>query len=160
MRNEVRVPTLDPGLLAEAEALAEEIYQRHEDGDDYEEPLARLSDLAQVPLRTIDASGAFGSIASRSWARDLLLGRHPCPSDLSDAELVELIRAVCDCQGEDWQTSWWLRCIEASTGCAEVSDLIFYPQDVLGRDDLTPEEILAEARRRQRRVLVTPARDT
>jgi hypothetical protein len=146
--------------LAEAEALAAEIYRRHEAGREYQEPLARLADLAGEPLGKADACGAFGSVAPETWARDLLLLRYPCPSDLSDAELLELLRAICECQGEEWQTSWWLRSVEASTGCADVSDLVFYPKEALGpedgREELTPEEILVEAKRRPRRVLVTP----
>jgi hypothetical protein len=146
--------------LAEAKALAVEIYRRREAGGEYHEQLARLAELTDEPLTEADACGAFGSVTPETWARGLLLMGSPCPSDLSDAELVELIRAICECQGEDWQTTWWLRCVETSTGCAEVSDLIFYPREVLGpeddREELTPEEILAEAKRRPRRVLVTP----
>ncbi len=160
MRDELNDPPLDPAHVKAAVDLAFEIYGRHEAGVPYGKQLERLAELTGVSLTKADASGAFGSMPADAWARDLLLAQQNPPSGLEDAELLELLRAICGVRGEEWQISWWLRCVEASTGCAEIADLIYYPSEVLGPDDgreeLTPEEILSEARRRTRRVLVTP----
>jgi len=160
MRDEVREPELDPDTLAAALRLADEIYCLHEAGSPYADQLARLAGLTGEALSGVDACAAFGSVDPDTWVCDLLLMRHPCPTDLSDAELIELLAAICACDGEEWQMSWWLRCVAASTGCKEVSGLVFHPQEMLGpadgREELTPEEILVEARRYRRRVLVTP----
>ncbi len=159
MRGELRNPGIEPKRLQEAASLASEIYARHEAGAPYEDLLSRLADLTGEPLTVPDASAAFGSVSSETWARELLLRRQVPPSDLSQ-ELLELLHAICAANGEEWQISRWTRCLEGSTGGAEVSDLIFHPAETLepddGRVELTPEEILAEAKRRPRRVLVTP----
>jgi hypothetical protein len=160
MRGELREPAIDENRLQAATRLAREIYVKHEAGRQYQDLLTSLSDIVSVPVTKADASGAFGSVDAETWARDLFLVQRTPPADLSDSELIEVLRAICAAEGEEWQISWWLRCVEASTGCAEVIDLIYYPSDVLGpedgRQDLTPAEILAEAKRRPRRVLVTP----
>ena len=160
MRGELHDPFVDPVRVKAAESLTAEIYGRHEAGVPYGELLERLAELVGTSLAKVDVSGAFGSVSPGTWARDLLLADQSPPTDLADAELLELLQAICAVDGEEWQVSWWLRCVEACTGCAEIIDLIYYPSDVLGpgdeREELTPEEILAEARRRPRRVLVTP----
>jgi hypothetical protein len=160
MRGELHDPFIDPAQVKAAASLASEIYGRHAARVPYGELLERLAELVGTSLTKTDASGAFGSVSPETWARDLLLARQSPPSNLADAELLRLLQAICSVDGEEWQISWWLRCVETCTGCAEIIDLIYYPSDVLGPDDgreeLTPEEILAEARRRPRRVLVTP----
>jgi hypothetical protein len=160
MRDDIRTPPVDPSAVAAAVKLSEESYARHEAGAEYGEILARLAEVTGQSVSKMDADAAFGSVDPETWARDLLLTDHRCPSDLTDAELLELLQAICTCDGEEWQMGWWLRCVEANTNCSDISGLVFYPKETLGpadgREDLTPEEILVEARRRPRRIIVTP----
>jgi hypothetical protein len=160
MRSELLHPPIDQTAGTEAVALARDVFRLHEAGQPTELLLQRLSEVCGVELDQAMLKGAFGSVDAESFAKDLLVGKLRCPTDLSHDELLELIDAVCEVRGEEWQISFWLRCLETSTGCADIIDLIYYPSDVLGPDDgreqLTPEEILLEAARRPRRILVTP----
>jgi hypothetical protein len=160
MRSDLAAPPIDPTVALQAVGIAEELYGLHQTGLPVEEGLKRLSALCGVEVDRSALKGAFGSVPAESFAKDLLASRLPCPTGLSKEELIELIQAVCEVRGEEWQSTYWLRCLEANTGCPEIIDLIYYPADVLGPDDgreeLSPEEVLAEAAKRPRRVLLTP----
>ncbi len=65
----------------------------------------------------------------------------------SDEEIVEVIRLLLEGKGDDNQISMWSD--NELLGLEEVYDLIFYDDR-----DLTPEEILAEARRKNKPILL------
>ena len=160
MRGDLQDPPIDADIAKRAAALAAELYRLHEAGQPTEASLQQLSDLCGLQVNRSDFIGAFGSVSAESFAKDLLAGQLPCPLDLSREDLIELIEAVCAVRGEEWQSAYWLRCLEEATGCPEIIDLIYYPQATLGdgdgRVELTPEEVLVEAAKRPRRVLLTP----
>jgi hypothetical protein len=160
MRPDLRHPPVDTQAAEAAVALAQDLYRLYEAGQPFAGQLDKLAAVCGTSLTPSDLSGAFGSIPAESFAMDLLLLTQECPSDLSREDLLDLIQAICEVDGEEWQIAYWLRCVEKATGSDAVSDLIYYPGDVLGRehaqDELSPEEILEEAYRRPVRVLVTP----
>ena len=155
----MRVPVFDPSALQEALDLAAEIYRRHEAGQPYAEEIQRLSATTGQELTKNDVHGAFGSIASDDWARDLLLLSSPMPDDLSREELVEMLERILAVADPEWLQHWCIRCVEHATGCPDLIEIIYYPQDYFGddeHDDMAPAEILDVAMKGPRRVLVTP----
>jgi hypothetical protein len=156
----MRMPALDDQRRTQAIHLAAQIYTLHEAGRPYDDQMRALSLLTGQSVTRPDVGGAFGSMSPEDWAQDLLLLSAPPPSDLEDHELVEMVAHICAADTPEWLQHWFLRCVEHATGCDEVTDIIYYPRDVFGddaHDELTPAEIVAEAKKRRRRVLVTPA---
>jgi hypothetical protein len=163
MRRALTAPDVDAAVLQEALRVARELYRSHEAGAPTAGLLEELSSICGTPLDRTALLGAFGSIDADDFATDLVVRQVATPTDLSRAELIELVSAVSDVTGTEWQTFYWLRCLEANTGGADIVSLIYYPDEVLGpddeRDELTPEEVIDEALKRPRRVLVTPPPD-
>jgi hypothetical protein len=153
-----RRPTFDPDRLDRCLRLAADVYALHEAGRAYAEPLEELSRHTGQALTVAEVRGAFGSIDSSDWARDLLLQESPIPGDIADEELIAMLEVVCAATEPEWLSGWYLRCVERATGCDELIDIIYYPRDVFEddqHDDLSAAEILAAARARKRRVIVT-----
>jgi len=157
-------PPIDEIRLADVVAIVKIVYRRHERGLSYESELAQLNELTGKQLGYRDICGAFGSVNEETYAHDVLSDTIAYPNDLSQAELLTLLELVMNAEGEDWQYQYWLDLVELNTGCANLSDLIFYPEEYFGPDapdhDLSAEEILAEATsnhpRRLKPVLRTP----
>jgi hypothetical protein len=143
-------PVLDESRLREARRLAELIYRLHEAGQPYEQDLALLAKTTGQELTKSEVCGAFGSLAPEDWAHLLVLEDQALPTDLSRSELVEMVRRLCEVSGPEWLLHWYLRCLEHATGCDAITDMLDSPED------LAPEEVLEQAFRSKRRVLITP----
>jgi hypothetical protein len=150
MRPELLKPVRAKRHLRTAIATARELYALHEAGGDCSKRLPELSEIVGHPVSVPDLHSAFGSVSPEDFAEDLLRRRSAIPTDLSDAEMLELIERVCNGDGTDSQICHWLNCLEVNTGDERLSDLIFWPGIYFGDDDngreLTPEEILRTAR--------------
>jgi hypothetical protein len=158
----VREPAFDEVPLRDALRLSEDIYRLHEAGQQYVDELRLLAGVTGQDLTKVDVCGAFGSINSDDWARDLLLASAPLPTDLSRDQLVEMIERVIAVADPNWLTHWWLRCVENATGCPDVIEIIYHTDEHFGddeHDDLTATEILDAALNAPRRVLITPPPD-
>ena len=149
-------------LLSAALALARTIYALHESGRPYTSELQRLSELTGQQLGTQDVCGAFGSVSEETWARGLLAEHTTYPTDLTQEELRLLLTLVLNAEGEEWQDQHWLECLERGTGCENLTDLIYYPEEYFGENapdhDLSVDEILNEllVPTRRKRILLTP----
>jgi len=146
-------------MCANAQQLAATLYRLHEAGQPYDEPMRTLGALTGQVLSRSEVDGAFGSMASEDWAINLLLLPQPLPSDLSDEELVEMVGHILSVDTPEWLQHWLIRCVEHATNCAQVIDIIYSPRDVFGdeeHDELSPAEVVAQAKKRPRRILVTP----
>jgi hypothetical protein len=92
---------------------------------------------------------AFGTGDPEYFARRLLIDWHNFPRDLSKEEMLELMHALCGAKGTQDRCEYWLKCLEASTGDPELTNLIYWPdqyQDgTYANRDLSPEEILEVA---------------
>ena len=146
----MREPTLRQPELAEAIQLAEWIYRLHEGGRPYQEEQARLIALTGQEITTADVRGAFGSIAPEDWAHTLMLASEPLPDGLSRGELIQMIRTVSEITGPEWLQHWYLRCLEHSTGCDAITDILDSPEA------LDPEQVLNRALGSKRGLLITP----
>ena len=155
-------PEVDADLLAKTTALTNEIYAHHGLGEPY---LSKLRELERLTGRDIDdgdVCGAFGSVDSETFARSLLVDKTNVPHDLTRTELLQLLHFILDVQGTEWQHEYWLNCIARNTGCDDLVELIYHPEEYFGDDgldhELTAEEILEEAfksrERRQKRILI------
>jgi hypothetical protein len=164
LRASLARPEIDEAVLAQAVALAVAIYARHEAGQPYSAEVRQLSALTGQQVNRTEVHGAFGSVSPETFARSLLRQQTTYPDDLSRPELLQLLNLVLAAEGEEWQHEYWIACIQRSTGCDDLVELIYYPDEYFGDDapdhDLSAEEILDEAiaskTQRRRRVLITP----
>lgn len=154
MRPELLTPVDDSDRLGAAAAIACEIYRLHEAGRDY---AARLRELGAVVGRSVaveEAHGAFGSVAPEAFAEQLLAAGATVPTDLSEAEMLELLDRVRRAEGTEAQLDHWLACLRANTGDERLPDLIFWPGEYFGDGDdsreLTSQDILRTALRNGR----------
>jgi hypothetical protein len=149
MRPELLNPVRDKGRLDAAIAMAHELYALHESGRDYSKALPKFSEIVGQPVSVADVHGAFGSVNAESFAEDLLADRSAIPKDLSETEMLELVKRICSAEGTESQISYWLNCLEVNTGDERLSDLIFWPGEYFGdrnnSREPTPQEILRTA---------------
>jgi hypothetical protein len=96
-------------------------------GADYSEPLAELNRLAQKHLSPSEIEDAAELIDPKTYAYEVLADLVPTPTDLSYAEMLELV--------EQWGTSkdgiqagHWSRCLAVNTGDNRVSTLLQSPE--------------------------------
>jgi hypothetical protein len=127
MRPEIAEPVRDQNKLKVLAPLMQQIYQLHEAGLGYVEQLKQASRIAGRVIDIPMVLYAFGSEPSEAFARRLLIDWNDIPSDLTDSEMIELLDAVYDCIGTEDQQSYWLKCLEASTGDPKIRDLIYWP---------------------------------
>ena len=143
-------PTLNEAHVQAAVALAREIYRLHEAGLPYLDEVASLAAVTGQDVTGSDVDGAFGSMSPEDWAQDLLCLALPLPQSLSRGDLVEMARRLCSLSDAEWLQHWYIRCLEHATGCETIIDILDSPED------LNPEQIVEEALRSKRRVLITP----
>jgi len=117
----------DKDRVTVAIRLAEEMYLLHEHGRNYEELLERFSELVGEPVNRSDVRGAFGSIDSDEFARQMLLDPKDVPTDLSEPEMLELLERIRQADGDEFQIGYWLNCLAVNTGDERISDLIYWP---------------------------------
>ena len=117
-----------------------------------DEPVPELDEfnrLAGLSLNWRDFQGIYGAEEHDVWVRRvLILDRTPARPGLTREELITLFRRAVDGDGvmKDEDALTFLDAtIEKSLGVAGVTDLIFWPNEWFGDDDvqrtLTPEEM-------------------
>src|SRR5688572_19726826 len=125
MRPSILDPVSDKATLRELLPVAERIFRLYEEGADYARELKVISRLVKRIVGPLDLHAAFGSGDSECFARKLLIDWHVLPNDLSQAEMLELIEALCTAQGSPTAQEYWLKILESNTGDEKLSDLIF-----------------------------------
>jgi hypothetical protein len=146
MRPELAEPVRDQERLRRLLPIAEEVFRRHQAGQDYAPLLRQISRIAERIVDVPTFLYAFGVGDAEYFARRLLTDWHNLPQDLSESEMLELLQAVCSVQGTQDRCEYWLKCIEQNTGEPELIDLIYWPdryrEGAYDGHDLSPEEIL------------------
>ena len=150
MRTILEDPCAVSPCLAPAMELAERIYATHEAGRPYDDLLSRLSKVVGKALTHFDVCSAFGSVSSETFARGLLVTSESVPTDLSEAEMLELIQRLLTGRHKEFQSSFWIKCLEKNTGNARLSDIIYWPGEYFGdgnnRRVMSAEDVLRTAR--------------
>jgi hypothetical protein len=153
MRPELLDPVRDQTKLQKLLPLTEDVFRLHEAGQSYAEELKAISRLANRIVGKYDVDVAFGCSSPEDFARELLIDWLTLPNDLSEPEMLELLKAVCTTRGNQVCISYWVKCLEANTGDNRLSDLIFWPDEYFGDGfdgrELSPSEILEIALRRK-----------
>jgi hypothetical protein len=73
------------------------------------------------------------------------------PNDLTKNEMLELLDALCGVKGTQDRSEYWLKCLEASAGEPQLTNLIYWPDKYRNGEyadhELSNEEILEIALR-------------
>lgn len=59
---------------------------------------------------------------------------------LSKEELIEIVKKLCNGEGDDEECSEWIDILIKNTKCPEISNYIFW-----SKEELTPEQIIEKA---------------
>jgi hypothetical protein len=152
MRSALADPIQDQAKLRELLPIAERVFALHEAGANYDKELRAISRLLARVVDRIDVMAGFGSGDSEHFARRLMTDWSSVPRELSEAEMLELVEALCSASGAPSAQEYWIRCLEANTGDDRISDLIFWPNEYFGSGtvatNLSPSAILSIALRR------------
>jgi hypothetical protein len=151
MRPEISDPVRDQECLSRLIPLAHQIYQLHEAGLSYAEQLKLVSRLAGRIVDVPMLKYAFGVGDPEYFARRLLIDWRTAPNDLTRPEMLELLDALCGAKGTQDRCEYWLKCLEASTGEPQLTNLIYWPDLYRNGEyadhELSNEEILEIALR-------------
>ncbi len=151
MRPEIAEPVHDQQKLAKLLPLAQQIFQLHETGRSYAEQLKQVSRIAGRIVDVPAVHYAFGTGDPEYFARRLLIDWNRYPSDLTKEEMRELLDALCAVKGTQDRSEYWLKCLEASTGEPELTNLIYWPDQYRNGEyadhELSLDEILEIALR-------------
>ena len=135
--------------MASVEALARDLYRLHGARVDYSHQLKELAALVGKEVTKSDVDAAFGSVDPETFAAGLFTSRVAIPTDLSFEEMLEVVESIYTGKAPESLASYWIRCLEANTGDAGISDLIFWPGEYFGdgnnRRRMSPREILETA---------------
>ncbi len=149
MRQELLEPLKNFPQYQEAKKLVVRIYRLLGAGADYSAPLAELNLLAKKDLSPSDIEDAAGLIDPKTYAYEVLADLIPTPTDLSYAEMLELVEQLLAGASKDGiQHGHWSRCLEANTGDSRASLLLQSPELYFGDGvsrKMTAKEILDTA---------------
>jgi len=152
MNLDLRFPKLDDALVERLIPLAEELDDLASSGADCAHKIDQFNALAGTAFRDPNAFHYSGACSSRAFVRDALATTLVTEySGLSDQDLLHLIGAIQqgDCADE---ASFCVQVLELNLPGAPISDLLFYPNEVVGLScgalsaDASPLDILRAAR--------------
>jgi hypothetical protein len=146
VRPELVDPVRDQAKLADLAPIVEEIFSLHESGIAYESQLRRVSKIVGRIIDKPIVLYAFGTAGAREFARRLLIDWDKLPSDLSQAEMLELLESLFRRGVSPVTSEYWVKCLRRNTGDEQISDLIYWPERYGSGEyasrDLSPAEIL------------------
>jgi hypothetical protein len=144
LRPELMPPALDEEKVACLARLAGRL-----DGarpGECDEELEQFNREAGTAFDYLIFQGIYGSMDHDEWVRGVLVeeGVKVIPG-ITSAEFLEMIRRVCQSEGEEHETWFWGRLLELNLD-PDIVNLIFWPGDYFddGDDsrDLSPKQIL------------------
>jgi hypothetical protein len=155
MRPELLDPLQSHPNLQATLLLAKKIYGLFEAGADYSEEIREMARNAGRIVSGFEVDSAFGSVSPEGFARTLLLEHKPVPTDITHAEMLELVeRIFAPGRNKEGEIAYWIKCLKVSTGDERIDDLIFWPGEYFGDGDnsrdMTPEGILDTALARRK----------
>lgn len=150
MRQELLEPLKDFPLFLVARELVLRIYMCLQGGADYSEQLAELNAICKRRLTACDMEAAAELIEPDEWAFGLLVDQVPTPTDLTYAEMLELVEKLKANAAENGlQAGYWEHCLTVNTGDSNFASLLQGGAELYFRDGisrwLTAKEILDTA---------------
>jgi hypothetical protein len=149
MRQELLDPLKGFPQYPMARKLVVRIYRLLQAGADCSVPLAELNQLAHKNLSAQEIEDAAELIDPRTYAYEVLADLIPTPTDLSYAEMLELVEQLQAGASKDGiQHGHWSRCLMVNTGDRRLSTLLQSPELYFGDGvarNMTAKEILDTA---------------
>ena len=114
------------------------------DTDKIKELEAEVRDISGRTDIYADAFFEYWSWTSlEDLARSILMPE-PVYKGLDDEQLAEIISKICECQYSESEMDYQLKVLKLETGIADVSDYIFYPDNVGLNMNADTTEIIAK----------------
>jgi hypothetical protein len=124
-------------LCAEVERIAELLVARPEAAG---EAITAFNAMTGHDYVALDFAEHDGSRSLEEFAREAARPARPVVADITRDELVEIVRRLLTASAE---SDYYLRLLEANVSHPQVSDLVFYPSDIL--QDASAEQIVDQA---------------
>jgi hypothetical protein len=149
MRQELLEPIKDKARFEAAFNLLCEIFDLIDAGRDWAGPLARLNQLTAKNLSATAIEDVLELVEPEPFAYELTADPMAVPTDLTEAEMLELIEQYRTNEGDLVQLAYWMYCLEANTGDSRIGTLIHTPEvyfmDGKGPRTMSSREILDTA---------------
>jgi hypothetical protein len=149
MRPELMEPVQDQEKLRQLLPLAEEVFRLHEAGQSYAQQLKEISRLAGRIVGQHAVLAAFGTADHEYFARKLLIDWDKLPTDLTRAEMLEVLEQLCAVTASPDIEEYWLKVLEVNTGDDQLTNLIYWPGIYFGDSydgrELSPAKMLEVA---------------
>ncbi|MFJ3205768.1 bacteriocin immunity protein [Streptomyces sp. NPDC086989] len=124
-------------LCAEVERIAELLLARPEVAG---EAIQAFNAMTGHDYVALDFAEYDGSRSLEEFAREAARPARPVVADITQDELVEIVRRLMTASAE---SDYYLRLLESNVSHPRVSDLVFHPSDSL--QGSSPEQIVNEA---------------
>ncbi|MBN9120409.1 MAG: hypothetical protein J0I06_14835 [Planctomycetes bacterium] len=157
----LRPPTPSAEEVREYVALCRQIEDAHR--DDVGPLLARWNARAGRSYTQAEFQAYYGSVAVETFVGEMLLGVPALVPDLTYDEFRDVLRSAVGNELSEAVASYYLNWLEANLPGANVSDLLYWPNEwfrdeAMLQVELTPDQVLAYAMARSgRRVPGAPA---
>jgi len=147
-------PALQPRQLSDEElaelvTLTYTIEDLVEDGVDAAQAIDRFEALTGSRPEPVDFCSYSGAMSAEEFVRTACQKAVRVP-DITDEELLELIRRVLAAEGQEHEIDFWLSMLRLNIPAPGISDLLFWPGEYFGDGDnsrqLSPQDILDAAR--------------
>jgi hypothetical protein len=153
----LRPTTPSAGEVREYTELSAQIEDGLECGESVSDLLARWNARAGSAYQPSDFN-YHGAISSETFVARMLLGTPALVPDLTYPELREVLRSMLDGELSEAVESYYLCWLGANLPGANVSDLIYWPNEWFKDESLlqvefTPDQILAYARAKCGRIV-------
>jgi hypothetical protein len=144
IREELKPRKADKRTLREVAGLADEIVRAWDNGENYDPLIARFNQQTGADLTFKSFVGMAGSTDSMTFAKTVMCPYPKLRDDVTDDEFKEIIRAFrAPLEIPDPELDYWETFLEINLRTRSMYELLH------GNHEMSPEEILAEARQRR-----------
>lgn len=130
--------------LQQTMELISEIADLYENGSTEDEILILKQELEQLTGKTDIDTRAFaeywGWTSLDTIARSLLMPE-PQKQNLSNEEIKAIVINICECRYSESENNYYIKLLKMETGLINLSDYIYYPDNVGLKRDAEPDEI-------------------
>lgn len=134
-------PPIDPAELQEFCELCNEIEDRVNRLDDYDEMLERWNARAGRTFEPTEFTTYYGSMETEEFVKGALLPRPRFADDLRYEELKAVVEAFGVAGfSDEAESAWFLDWLEVNLPGSNISDLMFWPNVWFGDDSLFLDE--------------------
>lgn len=140
IRRTLLPPPLNLDEIGRLTELARRVVDSIDSGIDPAGQVVEFNTRTAQQFTAADFLAAAGSTDLRTFVQLALIPPVAKRKQLTKEELLELIDALMNDEGTEYETSFWLALLERNVPHPEVTNLIYWP-----KREMTAQEILAEA---------------